>query len=97
MNDEGSEQQQGKPGAVAEVARGVFRWRKRRGLTVEQLAQRSGVPTVVLVAIEGGQHDPAIDLLDGLADALMVRLVDLFEPEEEVILGLLSVDKPDDL
>jgi len=97
MNDEGSEQRPIKTGAVAEVARGVFRWRKRRALTVEQLAQRSGVPTVVLLAIEGGQHDPAIDLLDGLADALMVRLVDLFDAGEDEIIGLISVDIADDL
>jgi len=91
------EQQRGRPSAVAEVARGVALWRKRRGLTVEQLAQRSGIPTIVLLAIEGGQHDPAIDLLDGLARVLKVRLIDLFDAEEDEIMGPVSVDIADDL
>lgn len=97
MSSDGVEQQRGKLGAVGEVARGVFRWRKRRGLTVEQLAQRSGIPTVVLLAIEEGQHDPAIDLLDSVADALMVRLVDLFDAGEYEMIGLVPVDIADDL
>jgi transcriptional regulator with XRE-family HTH domain len=91
------EQQRGKPSAVAEAARGVALWRKRRGLTVEQLAQRSGIPTIVLLAIEDGQHDPAIDLLDGLASVLKIRLVDLFDAEEDEIMGPVSVDITDDL
>ncbi|WP_165790950.1 helix-turn-helix domain-containing protein [Pleomorphomonas carboxyditropha] len=90
-------QQQGKRSAVAEAARGVARWRNRRGLTVEQLAQRSGIPTIVLFAIEGGQHDPAIDLLDGLASVLKVRLIDLFDAGEDQIMGPVSVDIADDL
>lgn len=90
-------QQRGKRSAVAEVARGAALWRKRRGLTVEQLAQRSGIPTIVLRAIEDGQHDPAIDLLDGLASVLEIRLVDLFDVEEDKIMGLISVDIADDL
>lgn len=97
MNSEGVEQQRGRSSAVAEVARGVALWRKRRGLTVEQLAQRSGIPTIVLFAIEGGQHDPAIDLLDGLASVLKVRLIDLFDAGEDQIMGPVSVDIADDL
>lgn len=97
MISEGMEQQRGKPSAVVEVARGVAKWRKRRALTVEQLAQRSGIPTVVLLAIEDGQHDPTIDLLDGLASILKVRLIDLFDAEEGLIMGLISVDIVDDL
>ena len=91
------EQHRGKSSAVAEVARGIARWRELRGLTVEQLAQRSGIPTIVLLAIEEGQHDPAIDLLDGLASVLKVRLVDLFDVEENKIMGPTSVDIDDDL
>lgn len=90
-------QQRGKRSAVAEVARGAALWRKRRGLTVEQLAQRSGIPTIVLLAIEEGQHDPAIDLLDGLASVLKVRLIDLFDAGEDKIMGPVSVDIDDDL
>ncbi len=71
------EQHRGKSSAVAEVARGIARWRELRGLTVEQLAQRSGIPTIVLLAIEAGQHDPDIDLLDRLARVLGIRLIDL--------------------
>lgn len=79
MNNEALGQPRGKPDAVVEVARGLVAWRERRGLTIEQLAQKSGIPSIVLLAIEAGQHDPDIDLLDRLARALTIRLIALFD------------------
>ena len=76
MIDEGSKP--GRTSAVLEVATGVAYWRECRELTVEQLAQQSGIPSVVLEAVEAGQHDPDIDLLDRLAFILEIRLIDLF-------------------
>lgn len=72
------ESKPGRTSAVLEVARGVAYWRESRELTVEQLAQQSGIPSVVLEAVEAGQHDPDIDLLDRLAFILEIRLIDLF-------------------
>lgn len=82
MSNEGMERQPVKPSAVAEVARGIARWRERRGLTIEQLARQSGFPTTVLLVIETGQHDPDIDLLDRLARVLGIRMIDLFDTGE---------------
>jgi ribosome-binding protein aMBF1 (putative translation factor) len=97
MNNEGLGRQPMKPSGVAEVARGIALWRERRGVSIEQLAQQSGFPSTVLAAIETGQHDPDIDLLDRLAKVLRIRLVDLFEHGNIGILGLESVDKCADL
>jgi transcriptional regulator with XRE-family HTH domain len=72
------ESKPGRTSAVLEVARGVAYWRESRELTVEQLAQQSGIPSVVLEAVEAGQHDPDIDLLDRLVFILEIRLIDLF-------------------
>lgn len=77
MIDEGMEQQPRKLSGVAEVARGIALWRECRGLTIEQLAQQSSLPSTLLSAIEMGQHDPEIDLLDRLARVLGIRLIDL--------------------
>ncbi|WP_370675562.1 helix-turn-helix domain-containing protein [Pleomorphomonas sp. PLEO] len=77
MIDEGMEQQPRKLSGVAEVARGIALWRECRGLTIEQLAQESGLPSTLISAIEAGQHDPDIDLLDRLARVLRIRLIDL--------------------
>ncbi|PKR89083.1 hypothetical protein CXZ10_11235 [Pleomorphomonas diazotrophica] len=77
MNNEGVEQQPTQLSGVAVVGRGVAVWREQRGLTIEQLAQLSGFPSMLLSAIEAGQHDPDIDLLDRLAGVLGIRLIDL--------------------
>lgn len=77
MNNEEAEQQPTQLSGVAEVGRGVAVWRERRGLTIEQLAQLSGFPSMLLSAIEVGQYDPDIDLLDRLVRVLGIRLIDL--------------------
>ncbi|WP_371875425.1 helix-turn-helix transcriptional regulator [Pleomorphomonas sp. NRK KF1] len=97
MNSDREQRQLKKLTGVAEVARGIALWRERRGLTIEQLAQRSGFPSTVLSAIEAEQHDPDIQLLDRLVRVLGVRLIDLFEVGDLRIIGLQSVDKSTDL
>lgn len=49
--------------------------RERAGLSQRELARRSGVPHSVISAIETGQRDPSVSLLDRLLGALGERLV----------------------
>lgn len=63
--------------AVLEVARALAHWRQYREMSVERLAHLSGVDCELLRAIEAGQVDPDLDMLDRLATSLRVRPVDL--------------------
>ncbi|WP_219108680.1 helix-turn-helix domain-containing protein [Austwickia sp. TVS 96-490-7B] len=51
--------------------------RAQRGLTVAELATRSGVSKGTLVGVESGRSNPTIETLNALADALAVPLTDL--------------------
>jgi transcriptional regulator with XRE-family HTH domain len=59
--------------------------RQRRGLSVAQLAERSGVARATLTKLEAGQGNPTIDTLYALADTLGAALGDLIdEPSARV-------------
>ncbi len=45
-------------------------WRERRGLSLRQLGERSGVSYVTVSLIERGKHDPRLSTLERLARAL---------------------------
>src|SRR5258706_14585950 len=63
------------PGEVgAAVARNLADFRRRRGLSLEQLAQRSGVSKGMLVQIEQGRTNPSIATLCRVANALGVAV-----------------------
>jgi transcriptional regulator with XRE-family HTH domain len=51
--------------------------RKRRGLSLRKLAERSGVHYVSLAKIEAGKLDPRLSTLRKLAQALGVTLSEL--------------------
>lgn len=55
------------------------RRRKASGLTLEQLAERSGVSKSMLSQIERGQANPTFAVLWGLTQALGIDLTDLVE------------------
>jgi len=52
-------------------------WRRRRGLTQEQLAERAGLSYKFIGEIERGTGNPTIDTLGHLADALGVEPAEL--------------------
>jgi transcriptional regulator with XRE-family HTH domain len=58
-------------------------WREKRGLTVRQLGQESGVSYVTIVKIENGRMSPTVALLEKLADALGIGVRDLFPIERQ--------------
>jgi transcriptional regulator with XRE-family HTH domain len=64
--------------AKALVARNVRKLRVKRGLSQENLAVDARISTVYLNAIERGVKNPTVDVLERLAIALDVKIVDFF-------------------
>jgi len=61
------------------VGRSVRRWRRRRGLTQEQLATRSRLSRPFIARVETGRQLPALPTLAKLAKALRVKVTELLE------------------
>ena len=58
-------------------------WQKAVGVSVRALEERSGVSLASIVRIEGGRQDPTVGLLEKLASAMGIDLVDLFRPPDK--------------
>jgi len=56
-------------------------WRDRRGLSLRQLGERSGVSYVTISRIETGTFHPKVTTLEKLARALGINVRDLFPRE----------------
>lgn len=65
------------------VGRNVRRQRIERGLTQEQLAERSGFSQFYISGLENGRRNPTVVSLYELAQALGVSHVDLVTPDGE--------------
>ncbi len=65
------------------VGRNFARLRRRKGLTQEQVEERSGFSQQYLSDLERGRRNPTIVTLYELAQALGVSHVDLVRPDEE--------------
>lgn len=57
--------------------------RQERGISQEKLALIAGVNTSYVGQIERGIRSPTIDMLDKIAQALEVNVVELFRPETD--------------
>ena len=55
------------------------RIREQRGLTQEELAQKSGVSRAYLSRLEMGRHDPPLSRLRTIAKALRVKVSELVD------------------
>jgi transcriptional regulator with XRE-family HTH domain len=66
------------------VGQNFARLRKQKGLTQEQVAERSGISQQYLSGLESGRRNPTVITLHHLAEALGVTPVDLISPEGEV-------------
>jgi len=65
------------------IAGRVRELRTTRGLTLEQLAERSGVSRSMISVVERGESSPTAALLDKLAAGLGTTLNALFEPPRD--------------
>lgn len=60
----------------------VAYWRAKRGLTVRELAEKSGVKASSISRIENGHNKPFLSTLGKLAAALEVDVKELVEDEK---------------
>jgi transcriptional regulator with XRE-family HTH domain len=64
-----------------ELAELITKYRKEAGMTIDELAQRSGVPKGTLTKIVGGvTKAPTLETVKAIADALGKRLADFDDP-----------------
>lgn len=66
------------------VGRNLKRIRVERGLTQEELAERSGFAQQYISDVERGRRNPTIVSLWELAQAIGVTPVDLITPDDDV-------------
>ena len=66
-----------------EPAYQIARLRIAKGLTQEELAERAGVRQPNIARLESGKHQPTLDLLRRVAEALGYRLDLRFVPAED--------------
>jgi len=64
------------------VGRNVARLRRERGLTQEEVAERSGFSQQYLSSLERGQRNPTVITLYELAQALGVSHLELVRPDQ---------------
>jgi len=62
---------------MEQLGRRVRRWRRRRGLTQEQLAIRVGVSRPYIARVEAGRHEVRVTTLARMAKALRVATAQL--------------------
>ncbi len=74
----------------AAVARNLVDFRRRRALSLEQLAQRSGVSKGMLVQIEQGRTNPSIATLCRIANALGIAVARFVEVGEAPTVRLVK-------
>ena len=70
----------GEPGINERIATRVRHFRAERAMSLEALAERSGVSRSMISLIERGEASPTAVLLERLAVGLNVTLAALFEP-----------------
>jgi transcriptional regulator with XRE-family HTH domain len=62
---------------VARLGEAIRKLRLRRGMTQQQLADKSGIDIRYLGAIERGQRNPTFAVLQGIASVLGLKTSDL--------------------
>jgi transcriptional regulator with XRE-family HTH domain len=66
------------------VGRNFVRLRREKGLTQEEVEERSGFSQQYLSGLERGRRNPTVITLYELAQALGVSHVELVQPNDEV-------------
>jgi len=75
-------------GELAAISQRVRRWREEKGLTLQQLAERSELAPSTVQKVETGQMIPSVAVLLKLARGLGRRMTELVhdgEPEREIV------------
>ncbi|MDR0908331.1 MAG: helix-turn-helix domain-containing protein [Spirochaetaceae bacterium] len=75
------------------LAENIKRFRSRQGFSQEQLAEKAGLSTNYLSAIETARKWPYPETLSNLAEALNVNVGDFFQSDNDVISKLSCISK----
>jgi len=65
--------------AGTEITNQIRRLRFNNKMTQQQLADKAGVTRQTIIAIEAGKYSPSLALAFRIADALSVRIEEVFE------------------
>lgn len=64
-----------------DLGKRILALRNKKGLTQEELAERTGLSNTYIAMLETGKRTPSLEALYKLADALNVRIVDILSFE----------------
>ncbi len=67
--------------ATLSIGQKVHEWRKDNGLTLLQLAQKTGLTAGYISQVENDKASPSINTLKKISEALSVRIIDFFSDE----------------
>ena len=62
----------------------IWKVRREKHVSVEELAEKTGIGRSTLYNNENGLFSPTIDALEKIADALGVQIEELYEKEEKL-------------
>ncbi len=62
----------------------IWKVRREKHVSVDELAEKTGIGRSTLYNYENGLFSPTIDALEKIADALGVQIEELYEKEEKL-------------
>lgn len=62
----------------------IWKVRREKHVSVEELAEKTGIGRSTIYNYENGLFSPTIDALEKIADALGVQIEELYEKEEKL-------------
>ncbi len=62
----------------------IWKVRREKHVSMEELAEKTGIGRSTLYNYENGLFSPTIDALEKIADALGVQIEELYEKEEKL-------------
>lgn len=66
------------------IGKKISAWRKERGFTQAQLAEKSNISRSYLAGVETGRYNPSIDTLKNIAKSLNINISFLLEDTKQV-------------
>lgn len=72
--------------SVVTIMKSIRAFRKKKGYTQEILARKAGIARSYLCEIEKGYKIPSIPILEKLANALGVSVVELLQEEQKEVI-----------
>lgn len=78
------------------IGKKISAWRKERGFTQAQLAEKSNISRSYLAGVETGRYNPSIDTLQNIANSLNLTVAFLLEdPKLGPLTASIYIDDPE--